>query len=286
MAYGDEIKAEVGRLPITGHGLLMLPQDYRDQMFADLQAARNGFTGRVHFGPLPDGGPRVETALRWFDDFFVKHVKRASFKGTFALHDGPRRLPYPGELLYQRHAVNSLRANVVGHVRYVFPEADALHLRPVHDGTGDAHERMYIGLAFVAAQQRINSRHGRGQRGYPAARFDEVTFQSSDSRIAADHAARVDAELLQLTDLLLGAMAQALRFLPTSGKLGRRRLARDVTEQLASYLKHPVYNFDRTRRHFSVSLYPDERGLMYSPKPPPRTLPTERGRGAQAPLQW
>ncbi|MGE0230141.1 MAG: hypothetical protein AB7U23_16705 [Dehalococcoidia bacterium] len=123
----------------------------------------------------------------------------------------------------------------------------------------------------------MNERHRKGRKGYPLVQLVDPTFSSSDHRKATDLEEAITAEFLQLTDVLLGATAQALDFLPTPGKLGRRLLARRVTDEIALRAGHPAYLFNRHIRHFSVSLYPDERGRMYAATPPPASV-TQQGR--------
>lgn len=244
-----------------------MPDDYRLAMYTSLQLLRDGFPGRVHFTSLKDHGPAAETARRWVGEFFAQHIEFASFKATFALHDGPRRLPYPGEPDYQRHAVQSTSSNLVGHLRYVLKNQPLVAVRCAFDGTGNARERYYGAWGVAEARFRMNRRHRKGRKGYPLTQLLDPTFSSSDHRKAATLEEAITAEFLQFTDILLGASAQALNFLPTPGKLGRRVLASRVTDEIASRMQQPTYRFNRHVRHFSVSLYPDARGRMYAANP-------------------
>lgn len=265
--YHDENKPERRRMPVTGHGSLLFPASERIAAYTTLQMLREGYAGRLHFTDLGVRGERFEVAKRWVETFFSSFIDTASFKGTFALHDGPIALPYPGDNGYQRHAVQSTSSNLVGHVRWVLPHFDALEIHPVFDGTDNFRERMYLRLAVDQAGFRINERRRRGRRRYPAVAFGDISFRSSEPAAATTLDEAIDAEFLQLTDLLLGATAQALRFLPSGGTLGRRRLAARVHDEIALRFGSPWYMFNRHLRHFSVSLYPDRLGRMYAANP-------------------
>lgn len=248
-------------------------------MFTGLELDRGDFRGRLHFSELSkDRGPRVETAARWLDSFFGTHIDHVSFKATFALHDGPRPLPYPGQDGYQRHLVHATSSNILGHIRYVLRGFNQIDVRSVFDHTGNARERMYSNWGLDTARFRINQRRRKGKTGYPEAVLHPIKFQSSAPAQATTLDEAINAEFLQLTDLLLGSAAQALNFLPTEGRQGRRQLARTVTEEMASRFGRPAYVFSRRQRHFSVSLYPDSLGRMYAANPVrrPVQLPVEQ----------
>ena len=155
--YHDEIKAQRGKLPVTGHGTLVVPREQRAAMYWALQAARGNFDGRIHYRKISGRrGPLFDAAQGVVQTFFTQFIRNASFKATFALHDGPRPLAYPGDDEYQRHAVNSTSSNIVGHVRYVLREFDLLLLRPVFDGTDNARERHYFQWGVESASHKLN----------------------------------------------------------------------------------------------------------------------------------
>jgi hypothetical protein len=249
-------------------------------MFTSLQMLRGDFEGRVHFSQIRSG-TRHEVARRWMDAFFGTHVEHASFKATFALHDGPKALPYPGDEGFQRHFIRSLSSNLVGHVRYTRRNLDRLHLRPVFDRTGNGVERWRGQWGVDFANNRINQRRIDGKRGYPEATFEPVTYQTSDIREAESNEQAINAEFLALTDLLLGASAQALMFLDGERKAGRRQLASRIEEEIAKRYGRDIYIFNRAQRHFSGSLYPDDFGRMYAANPA-RPAPVAVAAGAQA----
>lgn len=262
--YHDEMKPERGVLPITGHGSLMAPDAYRRAFYVHLQMLRDGYEGRIHSTKIQnDRGPMFEVGARWIDAFFTELIEHASFKATFAFHNGPLYLPYPGDEGFQQHWVMSTKSNLIGHIRWVLTELDLLGVRPVFDGSGDAREEHYLRWGVERAQFEINERRRKG-KPYPATFFSDVDFHSSDHRHASSLDDAINAEFLQLTDLLLGAAADALEFRPGAHRNGRRRLARHVSEQIAVRYGYRPFAFQQHLRHFSVSLYPDARGRMYA----------------------
>lgn len=272
---------------MTGHGSLLVPDEYRATLYARLQLLRGEFGGRLHYAEIRKRERQATVANDWVEAFFDSFIEQVSFKATFALHDGPLPLPYPRDERYQQHMVNSTSSNMVGHVRWVLPKFDELSILPIFDRTGNAREQMYYERAVDTARYRINERHRKGKKGYAHTDIAPVAFQSSDHRQAQDMDTAVNAELLQLTDLLLGATSDALELRPATGKAGRRRLALRITDQMALRTGHRPYQFNRFIRHFSVSLYPDVYGRMYSAIPErPYAEPAEQlslvGFGADA----
>lgn len=260
----DEIKPEVGRLLVTGHGSLVVPAHYTTTLFTSMQMERGNYDGRLHFTDLGERGPRADVARSWVDSFFRTHIQYVSFKGTFALHDGPLPLPYPGDDGFARHWVHSTSSNLLGHLRYTLAGRDSIVVRPVFDGTDLASERAQDSEAVVTTQFRMNERRRQGKSKYPHTLISPPTFQSSDHRLAASLDEAINANFLQLVDLLLGATSQALNYRTVEGKQGRRVLARRITEEMALRVGSPEWVFSRFLRHFSVSLYPDARGRMYA----------------------
>jgi len=275
------MKPQRNRLPISGQGSLMIPDDRLMSVFSTLQLLRDGYPGRIHSSDVPQRGPRFDVIARWLDAFFTEFVEYASFKASFFLHDGPLPLPYPGDELFQRHWVKSTKANLLGHLRWVYPNRDLVLVRPVFDGTGHARERMYGQLGVDDAQYQINERVRKGKPGYSPTFFSQVVFQSSDPDLATTLEQAIHAELLQLVDLLLGVSADAMQFRPGAGKAGRRRLARRATDEIADRFGRSPFAFQRHQRRFSVSLYPDAHGRMYAANPERLDRPVD---GTQLPL--
>ena len=148
-------------------------------------------------------------------------------------------------------------------------------MTPVFDRTDSLLWRMGYSLGFVAAQYRINERHRAGITGYPVMTSKPLVFRRSDPAQAATLDERIDAEILQLVDVLLGATAESLRFLLGRGTHGRRFLGRRITEELAERLGVAEYLVGHPLRHFSVSLWPDDRNRMYAPNLPPAVAETQ-----------
>jgi hypothetical protein len=281
--FHDELKPERNRLPVTGHGTLLVEERDLAALYSALQIRRGDFRSRIHSLRTANGGPLLELAAGWLDAFFADFIDRVSFKATFALHDGPLPLPYPGDDLFQRHWVKSTKANLLGHVRWVLHDYDLVMLRPVFDGTDNARERMHLGLGVDDARFQMNERRRKGKRGYPEAIIRPVEFQTSDPRLVTTLEEAIRSDMLQLTDLLLGATADALTFRPGAMKNGRRHVAARVTDEMARRYGRSPYAFQRHQRHFSVSLYPDAMGRTYSANPPPKVASSG---GRQLKLSW
>ncbi len=236
--------------------------------FASYETLRGDFRGRIHSSKIPDRGKLHDIAEAWLAAFFDVHIEHISFKATFAFQDDPRPLPYTGEESFQKHWVMSTKANALAHIRYVDRDGDLVIARTVFDQTGNAQERLWSQWGIDTAQYEIGERRRKGMK-YPHTEFSHVSFWDSDPRRATSLEARINAIGLELTDLLLGVTADALQFRPGSSKIGRRHLARKITDEIAERFGFRSLRLSRYHRHFSVSLYPDLFGRTYAANPVP-----------------
>lgn len=268
--YHDESLPERGVRPLTGHGLLYVPESAVSSIASTLRAERRGYSGEVHFSEIRgDTGQqeRFAVASRWVAKFFSDLIDEAPFKATFAIHDGPRPIPYPDQrIAYLKHMLAGTRMTFVGLTRFALRGWDTIHVDPIFDATGNdairrAYERSVEHFAHRANQRRVD-----GDQRYPFVKYSPARFLASDSRqVAPDD--QDDAELLQLTDILLGAAQHALEFRHTSKHSGRLQLARDVASGMAAHWGGSQLRYARRARNFTVTLWPDKFGFAYPALP-------------------
>lgn len=256
--------------PVTGHGVLYVPTEARNALAAQLMAARNGFDDEIHFVNVKAASKHSKlflAAQRWIQLFFDElNTQECSFKATLALHAGPLHVPYADEEQWPKHLVRSTSHTIVGLTRFTRSRYDALHITPIFDATDNlVHRGLYQrGVDFFA--RRSNRRRDAGNRKYPYIRTVPIEYRSSNPADATGMEERIDAEFLQLTDLLLGSAEQALG-LRAGMNDGRLALADNLAQLMAQTWGAPAYRYGQRARSFSVTLWPDRFGLPYAAVP-------------------
>src|SRR5581483_2433182 len=235
-AVHDEIKPERRRTPFLAHGVLFVPDEWRDSLLAELSRARraHAFTGEVHFRDIKGASQQNRAFLvarDWISGYFARCVRGCPFKAFIIEQDRYQRFPYPGDFRYEEHLVRSEVTSLTAAIAWSFYQQDLLRIRIVHDDTGSELDRAAAQAVPARLQEQVNRRHASAKR-YPWIRVSAVEFVDSNPRNApVDH--WDDSELVQLCDLLLGASFDALELSAVlTERPGRRALSASVLEVL------------------------------------------------------
>ena len=264
--YHDEIKPERERCPFLGHGVLFVPDDWRVRLSGLMHAARkrHNYRDEIHFRDIRGarGSPAFMVARDWISDYLQFALKGCPFK-AFIAEDGPTRsLPYPGDEVYEEHLLRSSKAAFKGGIAWSYYNESQLRLEIVYDDTDSVVERRVAAALPSYVQSDINTRRLSSPKRYPCVRIGKVRFVASDPH-QVDTDEWIDAEFIQLADLLLGASFAALEVTAQPDRQGRKRLARSIMGILGDTLQAPWFQQVPVHRRFSVSIYPDKNNLAY-----------------------
>lgn len=280
--YHDESLPIRNQTPFTGHGLLYVRDERVPVIAQQLRELRDGYRGEIHFAEIKgDSGQQAQfrVATRWIEFFFTSLVAETPFKATVALHEGPKPLPYPDDgFSYLRHMLAGTRHTFVGLTRFALTGYDSIDVDPVFDDTGNARIRDAYQWAVDQFAHRATQRRLDGDKRYPIVKAGRARFVTSDPAAAAADEAD-DCELVQLTDVLLGAAQQALELSEASRHSGRVYLAQEVAAGMAKYWGRSRLRYSVRARNFTVSLWPDRFGFLY-PALPARRLRQRHPRSA------
>lgn len=291
-AYHDEI------LPARGtqahqflvHGVLFVSYEDRKTVLEKLSELRGGYEGELHHRDLKaKRGPRFEAAQRWLQWFKGEGLRYLVIKVFAADQQGFRQLPYPGDADYFGHLWQNTLTSFVAGIRWGLPEAKCILLRVVCDDTGNEDfENVLAGLPVALAKDMRARRARTKARQAKAARhvrlaplvrvLGPIRTVSSNPRQSPPED-RGHSEMLQLTDLMLGVLWDAVeaRRVSPETQAGRVRLVRQMRETDQPGVLLPWAARLPIARRVSVSIWPDEHNRTY-------TATVMRERPGQQPL--
>ncbi len=259
--YHDESGTDRTHARFQLHGALLVDEARWAQAVAALAAARRGYAGRIHFVELRDNArnPKAQIATDWLRLYFGELAGYCFYKCMIADTQAPTFNPAAFTRpfhLYNRTAALAIFGGVVWSLKHYDEVALSLYsescTRPADDNFA-----AYLPSELVRRARRRKA--GTGPRlSVPAGR---VALVAGDPRQAAPEMAG-HCELIQLTDLLTGAVAQALNA-PAS-----QRVKLDLGALAAAWIEDsrrpPWRQQHDLHRRFSVSCYPDARGGFYN----------------------
>lgn len=284
LAVHDEIQASrgVNAHPYLVHGLLLVPQNRRAWLVGELRRLRRGYAGPMHYTEIKKpAGPRSETAFRWIDWFKKTGLQVCKFKVFAVEQDAFQKFPYRGDQGYGEHILRNTSATVIAGLRWSFPGDAPVLVELICDETGDSEFRRSLQRlpTFIARSMRERrreqraraSRSGGTPRLAPLVRIQRpVSLRPSDPRRATP-GREDDTELIQLTDVLLGCIWDAVSRRIDGSRNAHGRL--QLSESIGSLrTAHPVIPWAaklHDKRALSVSIYPDEYNRAY---PAPKTI--------------
>ena len=240
---------------------------------------RHAFFDEIHFREIRGRSPQNKAFLvaqDWIRDYFTTFVKGCPFKAFIAEDGSARTLPYPGDIGYPEHLLQSTKAAFKGGIAWSYHRETQLRLRIVNDDSDSELDRSVGTELSAMLQSECNTRRLRGSKRYPWLRVEPAEFVSSNPKeVGYDRLA--ESEFIQLCDLLLGATFSALELKSEpSNRAGRRQLAQSIMAVLADTVRVPWLQYVPVHRKFSVSLYPDNFNFAY-----PAALRSARIRGVE-----
>jgi hypothetical protein len=258
------VKPERSRFPYLAHGVLFVPEDYRQLLLNGLSQARNKslYRQEIHYTRIAGHkGRQFQVAREWLHVYLTAALLYCPFKAFIVEQEGIRLFPYAGEEGYPAHSAHALLSTFVGGIAWSYSRAPSVNLRPVFDNTDNDLDRRQAFDLPNALEAEVSLRRAVAGKPYPVIKVMPTSFVESNPLAAGDSWG--DSELVQLCDLLLGAAMDSLESAGRSPKTGRLQLSRSVAQVMTETLKVPAAQHMPVHRRFSVSLYPDEFNLAY-----------------------
>jgi hypothetical protein len=258
--YHDESGTDTTHARFQLHGALLVADRQRARAGQALAAARAGYAGRIHFVDLRDNArnPKARIAADWLRLYFGELSDDCFYKcmiaDTHAPGFDPARFPRPYHL-YNHTATLA----VFGGLVWSLKPYDTITLAVYSEQLSRPADDDFVTFLPSEVVRRARRRPpGAGPRvAVPGGR---VTLVPGDPRHVAPEL-REHCEFIQLTDLLTGAVAQALNAPATQQvKLDLGQLA---AGWIADSRRPPWRQQHHLHRRFSVSCYPNARGGFY-----------------------
>ena len=227
---------------------------------AALAAARRGYTGRIHFVELRDNArsPKARIAADWLRLYFGELAGYCFYKCMIADTRAPAFNParFPKAFHLYNHTATLA---VFGGIVWSLKAYDEVALELYSEGiTRPDEDNFCTYLPDELVRRARRRKPGAGPRvTVPGGR---VTLVPGDPRQAEPELAG-HCEFIQLTDLLTGAVAQALNAPAT------QQVKLDLGQMAAGWIEDarrpPWHQQHDLHRRFSVSCFPDARGGFY-----------------------
>jgi hypothetical protein len=261
--YHDESGTDPEHSRFLFHGILLVPEHKASTVLSRLSAARKGYQGRIHFSQLRDrsAGDRTAATARWLDLWFEDLSYDCPHK-CFAIDRGsptfdPSKYSSHHDL-YNHAAGMALTSavawslNTYDRVKLsIFSEERAL--RPDDPFTS------WLPKYLIS---RVAKKRYQGKVKYPQLEqpLAPVTMVFGDpARVTTDACSH--CELLQLTDALTGAVAQAINASAESEV--KLDFGAHVGQWIDDTRQPPWLQSKDLHRRFSVSCYPGPKNDFF-----------------------
>ena len=258
--YHDESGTDTTHDRFQLHGALLVEQAHWPRALAALSAARGNYAGRIHFVDLRDNArnPKATIAAEWLRLYFGELSRTCAYKcmiaDTAAPGFDPARFPRPFQL-YNHTALLA----IFGGITWSLKPYDEVELSLFSESISRPGEDPFLTyLPSELARRARRRKPGAGPRvRVPAG---SVALVPGDPRKAAPEM-RGHCEFIQLTDVLTGAVAQALN------AQASQRVKLDLGTLAAGWIEDsrrpPWHQQHHLHRRFSVSCFPDAKGGFY-----------------------
>lgn len=246
-------------------GLLWVPRDRIATLTEALREARNGFAGEVHFYRFArnfqgEYGAGARTGRAWLERW-LSDWRHETWLTALAVN---RRHPlYPAarfhssEDAYNHFAAEALARGLTWH----FAGAQGVTLDVCSDArslpTSDRGGSPGVPSRFAEALRARLANREMETPTLPAALWDNPPVRFAGERVA-DRPFSADEEVLQLTDVLLGAVATAIS--PLSRAATKLHLAREMARLMDDLRRPPREGPAASRRRVRILYYPDADG--------------------------
>lgn len=244
-------------------GFLFVPTSMLDSLVKILDQTKTACRCQheIHFAALPkrcgEGyGSRGRAALRWMREYKTTWHEHAGFTALAIDTDELDSKAFPTRFYMQnRFCVTALKTGIAWHIG---PEKlDELKLKivfdrhdlPARSKTGyDDNYATYVGPRL---EEEISSARLSGKKGYPNLKVATVTAEDS-----------ADSLPLQLTDLLLGAVSQAVTH--GSAQVVKSALGLAATHWCMDVSQSPWLQELGMYRKLNLLAFPDENRGIYN----------------------
>src|SRR5579859_3890060 len=260
--YHDESGTDTTHDRFQLHGALLVPSEetHWAQALAALMGARRGSDGRIHFVELRDNArnPKSHIAAEWVRVYFGELSRYCYYKCMIADTHAPSfkaaRFPRPFQL-YNYTATLA----VFGSIVWSLKQYDEVALSLFSESITRPDEDNFT--AFLPSEVARRARLRKlGDCPRVTISGGQVTLVPGDPRKAAPEM-KGHCEFIQLTDLLTGAVAQALNA-PASQQV-KLDLGQIAAGWIVDSRRPPWHQQHDLHRRFSVSCYPDAKGRFY-----------------------
>lgn len=247
-------------------GLLFVEERNLDEVRGVLQEhrRRENYFGEIHFSKLPSsfggaGGPKARTARAWLKAYESGLFEKAFFSALAVDRQSPaydhRRFPRDFHA-YNRFTAMALKAGIAWHLGPL--SLDQLELRLVSDAK-DRSTRPDNAMIdnfedYLPYRAELDSLF---------AQAEGKSFPSLKMEVHLEDSAKED--LLQLTDLLLGATQMAL--VAGSNRATKRALGELVVRWYEDTKQVPWKQRLGLHRKFNLWAFPDTNGRAYNDLP-------------------
>jgi len=162
----------------------------------------------VHYGEIKGarGNPAFALAQDWLSFYFIHAIRFCPFKAFVVEHGPNRTFPFPGEPGYPDHAEHALLSSFIGGIAWSFNRTKQLDLRLVFDDSDNELDKSLAWGLPARLESEVLKRRLEGTRRYPLTTVKSIEFVNSNP-LKAEIEVWPEAELIQLCDLLLGALS-------------------------------------------------------------------------------
>ena len=257
--YHDESGTDSVHDRFQLHGALIIPINKIDLALEQLEFARNGYLGQVHFVKLRDNTTSRNKIIAsdWLKIFLTEILKYSFYKcmviDTYSPAFERARFPH-NYLLYNYAAMLAINGGITWSL-HNFDHVEINIFSEELDRSDNDNFETYLPNA-LANRSRINKKCPD-----VTIPLGKVVLVKGDPRKVepkmADH-----CEFIQLTDVITGAIDQALNAKASQKvKINLGKLAADWIEDTRL---PPWLQVKQLHRRFSVSCYPDGKGGFYN----------------------
>jgi len=249
------------------HGILLVPEQKQDKVYAALQEVRQGagYWKEVHYIKLRGHltGPKARCAQGWLrqyagvlSEFCFYHCLAVDTHSPSFEHDRFSKPHYA----YNRFA----RMAIEGAIAWSLKTYQRVALRFHSDAKFRKEGDNFATYIPNETCKSIAEKHDKKPSAYPEIRLlcPEVIAVDSDPR-KVEPDLREECELIQLVDLITSNVAQALT--ARSEQKVKIALAEMVARWIEDTRKPPWLQTKEFHRRFSVSCFPDQKGNFYNP---------------------
>lgn len=259
-------------------GFLFVPEYIEGQVIQALQQERKGYDGEIHFSAIPRDwdkpwSNKALVARRWLR-LFVNSVSKSCYLTCLAIDTHSRAFEHK-RFGKRFHAYNRFTAiALLSGIAWHFNKYDRVTLMIYSDEKSrrpgllsllqEAQENIDNFEDYVPNRviDEIDQRREQQPQKYPALEIlaPIITIPSNVADVEPNLGEK--GELIQLTDVILGSIAEAI--IAGSTYPTKLELASIVSEPILDTRKKPWEQKYKLHRRFSLSYFPSSEGLIYT----------------------